>query len=245
MVKKMNKKVIIVILACVLVIGLIIGVAFLLMRSNGGPTPSPTPTPPVEIIEVPPLAEEQYELLMAFTLDSEFRRMDSVEKHNAVVFLEAMKDIGFVENRSPGESGVPSAVFVLKVLEVGRIDEFTIVAEEKDLGTPSVLGWFLGRIENQDGEIFYMFYDQTWGLGSVHKDSEDGERIYSPLIHIIIDNEIRLRREHLHQVWLESLGIQEEHRSNSTTWIVAGIGVGVIAAIAGIFAWKRRKKRRE
>jgi len=44
------------------------------------------------------------------------------------------------------------------------------------------------RIVNSEDRTYYLRYNQTWGLGVVREGSEDGERIYSSVTHIIVDD---------------------------------------------------------
>ena len=183
MVKKLNKKMIVLIVVCALITGGSIASIFIL-RSDTHSATLPNEG------EASTMTEEQYKLLHESILPIEFEQMSQTERRNAWLFLSTMAEMNFVENRAPGESGVSLATWILDLLGVGEISEFVVVDEVEDDGGYNVNAWFTARITNQEGEIYYIRYFQTQGLGFVNKGSVDGELLYSPVFHAIVDGQI-------------------------------------------------------
>jgi len=183
MVMKRNKMILVVLIS-VLVIGTAIVSAFHLI--DGGDGMMLTEEEGIE------LTAEQYQLLRDSILHVELEDMCNIERRNAWLILDAMAEIGFVENRSPSESGVSRATWILDMLGVGIIQELTVVRVSE--GIHDLVDVLVIRILNTEGRTYYAQYNQTWGLGGVRKGSEDGEIIYSRIMHAIIDGQI-CRRE--------------------------------------------------
>ena len=131
----------------------------------------------MENVEVQvPVTEEQYQLLRDSILSDSLEQMNEIRRRNAWLMLDAMAEIGFVENTYPGESGVSLATAILEMLEVGEIKEVT--SAQIDPGFHDLDGVLIMKIETYDSSIYYVWYNQTLGLRVVRKDSEDGEVIY-------------------------------------------------------------------
>jgi len=135
------------------------------------------------------LTEEQYQLLRDSIRSASLEQMNAIERRNAWLMLDAMAEIEFVENRSPGESGVGLATRYLELLGVGEIKELAVVdiwqQNIDDLAAVLVM-----RIVNSEDRTYYLRYNQTWGLGIVTRDSEDGEIIFDSFIHSIRDGRL-------------------------------------------------------
>ena len=137
--------------------------------------------------EVTPLTEEQYQQLKDSIRPESFDYMNSIMRRNAWLLLDTMAEVEFVENRNPGESAVSGASWILEQLGVGEIEKLTVVdiwhQNIDDLAAVLII-----RIVNSEDRTYYLQYNQTWGLGVVRKDSEDGELIYSIATHFIVDD---------------------------------------------------------
>ena len=182
MVKKMKIFLIIVIL--VLIAGLI--VAGIWFFGNGEPMETPSPTLPSDE-GGSTLTEEQMELLKTSILRAEFEQMNDTRRYNALLFLEAMREIDFQETR-PHESGVSFATGILGMLGIGKIAEFTVV--EIDEGHHELDLIFIAKITCEDGGIYHLLYHTSWGLQMVVEgDYDEGEVIYDRMTHAIIDDE--------------------------------------------------------
>ena len=132
------------------------------------------------------LTEEQYQSLKNSIRS--FDQMSNVERKNAWMILNLMDEIGFIENRSPGESGVGRATGILEMLDIGVIQEIEFVRiDQADQKLANVL---VIRIISTEGIAYYLKYSQTSGLGVVTVESEGGEMIYNGAIHTIIDGKI-------------------------------------------------------
>ena len=182
MVKKM--KIFLIIVTLILIAGLI--VAGIWFFGNGEPMETPSPTLPNDeggII----LTEEQMELLKTSILPATFEQMSDTRRYNALLFLEAMREIDFQETR-PHESRVSLATWRLGLLGIEKIAEFTIV--EIDEGHDDVDLAFIAKITCEDGGIYHLIYHRSWGLQMVIEgDYDEGEVIYSGMTHMIIDDE--------------------------------------------------------
>jgi hypothetical protein len=188
MVMKRNK-IILVILICVLIISIGVIAAFRLIDGQDSIGEDSPPSMSVENggAELE-LTEEQYQLLKDSILHEEIEEMSDIRRINAWFILNAMREIEFVENRSPGESGVGSATWILDLLGVGEITELSVVRVTE--GAHDLAGELIVRIVNTEGSTYYIWYNRTWGLGEVTKESEDGEMIYNSLMYTIIDGRI-------------------------------------------------------
>jgi len=131
------------------------------------------------------LSEDQYQLLRNSLLHVD--HMNTIRRRNAWLMLDAMAEIEFVENRSPGESGVGLATRLLELLNVGEIKELTVVDIWQQNIDDLAAELFI-RIVNSENRTYYMWYNQTWGLVMVRKGSEDGEIIYSSIMHTIVED---------------------------------------------------------
>jgi len=188
-----NKKVILVILICLVIISLGVVGAFYLINEENGMAPARERgeiTLEREGDEVL-LTEEQYQLVKDSITQRQFERMSDIERKSTWLLLNAMSEIDFVENAQPGESLAATAVIILGVLGVEAIEEITIIEVAENVHF--VDRTFMARIISDNNEIYYILYDPTWGLQMVIKDSEDGEIIFSRLTHIIIDGEVHER----------------------------------------------------
>ena len=175
-----NKKILIIILICVLIIILSALSIFYLIRGI-------RPSKESDII----LTDEQYQLVRDSVFHMEFEEMNNVQIRNAWQLLMAMEEIGFVENRQPGQSGVAGATRILDALgieEVGTIDNMWI--EE---GINDNVRTFVAIITSKDNEVYYISYNQILGLQMVRKEGESGEVLYSAATHYIVDGEIHIR----------------------------------------------------
>ena len=134
------------------------------------------------------LTKEQYELLRESILPEELEQMNNIRRNNAVKFLETMREVGFRESGPPGESGVGLATLILELLDVGRIEEFTFVRIAE--GVHDLVDVFIARITNENHQVYYIWYNRTWGLSIVVKDHEDGEVLYNRISHILTEDGI-------------------------------------------------------
>jgi len=135
------------------------------------------------------LTEEQYELIKGSISQELLEEMGSIECKNAWVILDAMREVGFIENTYPGESGVGLAVWIIGMLHIGEFKEMTPVRiEGTDFASSLVL-----RAVNQAGNTYYIRHHRTWGLALVARDTEDGEVVYCSVTHAIIDGKICVR----------------------------------------------------
>lgn len=134
-----------------------------------------------------PLTEEQSQFLRDSISDSDY--MSNVSRRNAWLILDAMAEIEFVENRYPGESGVGVVTLILGLLGVGEIEELTIVRVWQqnidDLAASLTI-----RIVNMEGRVYYVWYNQTWGLEAITKESENGEILYDRELHRLTERGI-------------------------------------------------------
>jgi hypothetical protein len=192
MVMKRNK-IIVVLLISVLFIGaVVIGAFHFIDREDSVSleniedemilTEDPVPLPNVEDEVI--LTEEEYQLLEDSIIPESLEQMNDIERRNAYLILDAMAEIDFVENRAQGQSGVGFATRILDLLGVGEIQALEIVSydngiQESSAKASGVGGHFNSRIVGENGQIYYMYYNQTWGIGIVRKESEDGEMIYN------------------------------------------------------------------
>jgi len=187
-----RKKLLALSLVCMLVFSAIL-FAYLLGRQDYVPPSEPTPSAPTENggndME---LTQEQYQLVKDSILPVSFDDMNAVERKNAWIILNAMREIGFIENRSQGESGVSVATWILEMLDLGAISDFTIVHYDNDVGY-GVAGHFIASFISENGGIYYLWYNQTWGLSAVTKGDRYGEAVYDRIFHTIVDGEIRER----------------------------------------------------
>jgi len=142
------------------------------------------------------LTREQHQLLVNSILPVSLESMNEVEVKNAFTILDAMREIGFVENRSPGESGVSLTTWILEMLELGEIRDFAIV-ENNSEGPGSVRGHFIARFSCENDEEYYMFYNKTWGLQWVRRGDRRGEAVFDSHLHFIDDGRI-VERENPH-----------------------------------------------
>ena len=181
MVRKINKKVLVMILCCVFVIcGMITG--FFILRNVM-----------YEEGYVGGVTREQYDRLQAAIFPNEpeiLESMSDVRRRNAWIFLNGMEEAGFSGNSPPGYSGILSVAVRLDMLDIGEIVDFKIVEEvECELGF-HLMGLFIAQIINQDGDVYYVQYFRSEGLGPIRKDSIDGKIIYSLFTHTIGDEGI-------------------------------------------------------
>jgi len=181
-----NKKTVVIILICVLVISLGIAGILYLMNDRSYNTLENGED------EMTLLTEEQNQLLKDSIFHGQFEQMNEIERKSAWLILNAMAEINFIENTYPGESGVANAVRVLGLLGIETIEEITIVRVNEDVD--DLARTFVARIINEKNEPYYILYNRTWNLEMVTKGSERGEIIYSSATHIIIDGQVRLRR---------------------------------------------------
>ena len=149
--------------------------------------------PSVDMEASVPVTEEQYQFLRASIL--EIDDMDNIERRNAWLILDAMREIDFVESGQPGQSRVSLATWVLKLLDIGEITELTVVRFELGEFDNKHNDMLVIRIVNIKNNIYYFTYDRGRGLGRITMGSEDGERIYSRAIHTIRDGQL-CRREY-------------------------------------------------
>ena len=116
---------------------------------------------------------------------------NEIQKVNAWKLLNEMSEIGFIENRIPGESGVGSAIYKLEVLGIGEIQtvETIEIIEPFPNSVATVLIMQLVTINN---EIYYIEFNQTWGLSSVSRSLERLEEdvIYDSYKHEIFDGRL-------------------------------------------------------
>ena len=135
------------------------------------------------------LTAEQYQLLTISIMQSHLEELGNVEIRNAWKILDAMREVDFVENTYQGESGAAHATWILDMLGIGEIQELTVIEIQErfpgDLSSMLVM-----RIINETSNVYYLFYDQTWGLGIVREDNENGEMIFGSLTHFIRDGQI-------------------------------------------------------
>jgi hypothetical protein len=182
-----RNKIILVIFISGLFIGAVVMGAFHFIDEEG---PVPLESGEDEMI----LTEEQYQLLKDSIIPIELEQMSGIERRNAWLILNAMAEIGFVENRYPGESGIGSVTWILNLLGVGEIEELTTVRIDQE--DEPLAGVLVIKIVTIEDSIYYIRYHQTWGIDMIIKESEDGEVIYDRFMHSIIDGRI-CEREYL------------------------------------------------
>ena len=69
---------------------------------------------------------------------------------------------------------------------MGKIKEITVIdIWQQNINDLAVVTSM--RIVNTDDRIYYMLYNQTWGLEAITKVSENGEIIYDSLMFTIKD----------------------------------------------------------
>ena len=133
------------------------------------------------------LTEMQFQFLTTSVLSVE--HMNYVRRRNTWLILDAMREVDFVENRQPGQSGAGTAAWILELLGVGEIQELEIVdifqMNPNDLSTLLTI-----RVVGEYGDVFYALYCETWGMGIVIADHIDGEWVYDSHTHSIIDGQI-------------------------------------------------------
>jgi len=139
------------------------------------------------------LTEEQYQLLKDSILFASLEEMSSMRRGNSWLFLNAMREKGFTENRQPGESGVGLATWILELLDVGEIKD--LIIDRLEEGIHDLADVLIIRIVNEQNSTYYIWYNRTWGLSMVRKGTEDGEMVYSSATHFIKDGEIHERAE--------------------------------------------------
>ena len=179
-----RKKKILIISICLLIISVIVLGVFYLINTddyttlvNGGETME--------------LTEDPDQILRESILSEFVDEMSDIERKNALLFLNAMREKGFVENTYPGRSGVGRATRILTVLGVGEIIEFTIVRLHE--GVHDLSDVLIIRIVNEENKTYYIWYSRTWGLQMVIEESEYGEMIFSSATHIILNGQIYRR----------------------------------------------------
>ena len=113
--------------------------------------------------------------------------LNKVQVVNAWHILSKMLEVNFVENRSPGESGVGSAVYKLEVLGIGEINEVQILESRND-GWPTLVL----KILTTDEEVYFLEYNDTWGLTAVSTGQGwfEEDIIYDSYKHEIFDGRI-------------------------------------------------------
>ena len=137
--------------------------------------------------------EREYQLLRESILPETLEQMDSVGRRNAWLILNAMREVDFVENTVPGQSGISVVIGFLDLLDIGEIKETTVIRTEQ---TGQQFAEILVlRLTNEDGNIYYVWYHQTWALQMIAKDAEDGQIVYHSRIHTMIDGQIRERED--------------------------------------------------
>jgi len=183
-----NRKLILGIFVSVLFIGMVVMGVFHL-REREGSMPETNGNYQVTIYELTleemGLTEEQYQMLRNSLLHVD--HMNTIRRRNAWLILDTMVEIEFVENRSPGESGVGLATRFLELVGVGEIKELTVVDIWQQNIDDLAAELFI-RIVNSEDRTYYMWYNQTWGLVMVRTDSEGGEIIYSSIMHTIVED---------------------------------------------------------
>ena len=145
--------------------------------------------PESEIGRADGLTEEQYQLLVDSMLRGEFEQMSDINRRNAWLMLDLMREVEFVENRYPGESGVSLATWILELLNIGEIQELEFVRIE-ELHYGDLAADLLMRLLSEESNIYYIWYNRTWGLQLVIAEDEYGEIIYSSGWHSIRDGQI-------------------------------------------------------
>ena len=182
---KITKKIILIILTCILVISVSV-VVFLFVINGRNFTTMINGENKIELVEE--LTEEQYQLLKDSIFYGALEEMNKVERRNAWMFLNAMREKEFAESRYPGESGVSMLVEVLDLLDIGAIEKLMIVRLEQ--GIHELADVLIIRITNRKNNEYYVFYNRTWGVQMIRKNSENGEIIFNGARHIIWNGQI-------------------------------------------------------
>jgi len=140
------------------------------------------------------LTREQHQLLEDSLRPVILENMNSERRFNAFSMLDAMREIGFVEN---GGSSLGNAKRILYLLELGVIRDFTLVEYDIDCiegnpyrTIPSLVGFFDARFTCENGEVYYVHYNQTWGLQWVRRGDRRGEAVFDSHSHTIVDGRI-------------------------------------------------------
>ena len=132
--------------------------------------------------------EEQYRLLRESLLSREVRMMNNFERRNAWKLLNAMENAGFVENVYPRSSAAALAVEKLRLLGIDVIEEIDNV--RIDGNQDSSAATLVARIRDDRNRVYYILYNQSWGLSMVIRGSEDGKIIYCNLTHFMLNGRI-------------------------------------------------------
>ena len=177
-----NKKIILVIMIIVLfLVGIAIGagIVYLITREEDY-------VPDVYIAATVPITEEQYQVLSENILSGQLEEMSSIRRRNAWLLLDAMAEIEFVEGRPQGQSGLGLATAILDLAGIGEIEEIIVVDTWLQFPDDSVTGLTL-QIINLEGNVYYLRYHRTWGLEVLRRGSIDGEELFSPSNHTLIE----------------------------------------------------------
>jgi len=195
-----NKKIFLILLICIIFISTgVVAVWYLI--SDEGVGPLEDRREPENLIRDEGemlLTEEQQQFLKESILEIEFEEMNNAQRKSAWMLLNAMAEANFVENRQPGESGVFDMMWILGMLGIELIQEIGIVRYDnadvvEPYAIPNISGYFLARVIVEDGRIYYLHYDQTFGLQMVMQGSEYGKLVYSSASHFIRRGEIHVR----------------------------------------------------
>ena len=145
-----------------------------------------------EVIREDGLTEEQYQFLTSSILRGVFEELGAVERRNAWLILDAMREVGFIEPTQPGQSRAGSASWILGMLGIGEIQELTVVEHHpcNSYENLNVNGFLILRIVSEENNIYYADFGQTWGLDMVFEESWNGILIFSRIFHRIIDGQI-------------------------------------------------------
>ena len=183
MVMERKKIILVMMIVGLFVAGIAIGasIVYLITRTDND-------VPPVYIEATVPVTEEQYQFLREEIISWELENLNSIRRRNAWLILDTIASTNFSENTLPGQSRVGFATRILEMLDIGEIQELTVVRlDYVDYGFNYVL---IMRITNKRNNIYYLYYSQYGGLGVVKRGNEDGEMIYNSAIHTIRDGQL-------------------------------------------------------
>ena len=175
---KQSKKVAIILIFIISVSAIVVGTLFLrneddsvIVRNQSGDTT---------------LTEEQYQLLEDSIHSDTLNFLNDIERKNAWLILNLMEEIGFEEAGSP--SRVSLIPHILEFLDFDVIQEVEFVRIEQE--GQEYRQTLIMRVTNDEGRVYYLYYHQGGGLVLVLEGSEEGERVYGSISHMLYEGQL-------------------------------------------------------
>ena len=134
------------------------------------------------------LSAEKYQLLENSILEAELNHMNDIRFKNAWLILSLMEEIGFEEAGPPGQSAAGFVTRILEFLDVGVLQEVEFVRIDRE--ERALRNILIMRVTNGEGDIYYLWFDQTTGLGMVKRGSEQGEIVYTSTSHRLHEGQL-------------------------------------------------------